>query len=360
MIVYLASLLQHSWHALRWFQYLSVRALLSALTALIMTLFLGKPYIAWLQRRQYGQSIRDDGPKKHLSKAGTPTMGGGLILFSISLSVLLWGNLRSADLWLLLVLTLGFGVIGGFDDYLKITKKNSKGLSAKMKYLCQSLLALAFSVFLYTHATSSVETSLLIPCVKHVMIPLGLLFIVLSYFVVVGSSNAVNLTDGLDGLALLPTVLVAAALGVFAYLTGNAIFSHYLYIPYIAGVGELVVFSGAVVGAGLGFLWFNAYPAQIFMGDLGSLALGASLGAYAVLVRQELLLLLMGGVFVAETVSVILQVASFKMTGKRIFKMAPLHHHFELKGWAEPKIIVRFWVITFILVMIGLATLKLR
>lgn len=359
MIIWLMGFFGHVCHVCRVFQYLSFRALLSALTALTVTLALGNRYIAWLQRKQYGQVIQSDGPEHH-AKAGTPTMGGALILFAITLSVVLWGNFHSVYLWLMLAVTLSFGLIGAADDFLKISKKHNSGLSAKAKYALQSILALIFAVYLYRHATTPIETSLLIPCFKHVILPLGVFFIVLTYFVVVGSSNAVNLTDGLDGLALLPTVLVAAALGVFAYVTGNMIFARYLYLPYIPGVGELIVFSSAVVGAGLGFLWFNAYPAQIFMGDVGSLGLGAALGAFAVLVRQELVLLLMGGVFVAETVSVIVQVASFKTRGKRVFRMAPLHHHFELKGWAEPKIIVRFWVITFVLVLLGLATLKLR
>ena len=360
MILYLLGVLQRFSHSFGVLQYLSVRALLSALTALLLTLIFGGRYIAWLQRKQYGQSIRVDGPERHLSKSGTPTMGGALILFSITVSSLVWADLSSVRFWVLLLGTLLFGVIGCIDDYLKISQRNSKGLSAKLKYLGQSVVALAFAVFLYKFSTTSAETSLLVPFFKHIAVPMGIFFIIFTYFVVVGSSNAVNLTDGLDGLALLPIVLVAAALGVFAYLTGNTIYSKYLYIPYIPGTGELAIFSGSIVGAGLGFLWFNAYPAEIFMGDVGSLGLGAALGMLAVLVRQELVLLLMGGVFVAETVSVIMQVASFKLTGKRIFKMAPLHHHFELNGWAEPKIIVRFWLITFVLVLLGLATLKLR
>jgi phospho-N-acetylmuramoyl-pentapeptide-transferase len=360
MIVYLVSLLHESAHVLRVFQYLSVRSLLSALTALIFMLMFGSRYITWLRKKQYGQSIRDDGPERHLSKSGTPTMGGALILFAIVVAVFLWGDLQSFYLWLVLLGTLAFGFVGSVDDYLKISKRNSKGLSAKMKYFLQSLIAIVFAVVVYMHASSAVETDLLIPLFKHVAVPLGLFFIVISYFVIVGTSNAVNLTDGLDGLAIMPIVLVAAALGIFSYLTGNMIFSKYLYIPFVPGTGELAVFSGAIVGSGLGFLWFNTYPAEIFMGDVGSLGLGAALGMLAIMVRQELVLVIMGGVFVAETVSVMLQVASFKLTGKRIFKMAPLHHHYELKGLAEPKIIVRFWLITFVLVLLGLATLKLR
>jgi phospho-N-acetylmuramoyl-pentapeptide-transferase len=360
MIIFLVSLIHGNTHVLHVFQYLSVRCLLSALTALICMLMFGGRYIAWLRKKQYGQSIRSDGPERHLSKSGTPTMGGALILFAIAVAVLLWGDWQSFYLWTVFLGTLAFGLVGGIDDYLKISQRNSKGLSARMKYLCQSLIAIIFAVVVYMHTTSTIETDLLIPFFKYAVVHLGVFFIVLAYFVIVGASNAVNLTDGLDGLAIMPIVLVAAALGVFAYLTGNMIFSKYLYIPFVSGTGELSVFSGAIVGSGLGFLWFNTYPAEIFMGDVGSLGLGAALGMLAIMVRQELVLVIMGGVFVAETVSVILQVASFKTTGKRIFKMAPLHHHYELKGLAEPKIIVRFWLVTFVLVLVGLATLKLR
>ena len=342
------------------FQYLTLRAILGVLTALAISLVVGPRMIRHLARYQLGQVVRDDGPQSHLSKAGTPTMGGALILVAITVTTLLWSDLGNRFVWVVLAVTLAFGVIGWVDDYRKITKKNSRGLSAREKYLWQSVVALGVAVLLYSTAKLPAETQLILPFFKSVAFQLGWLFIPLVYFVVVGTSNAVNLTDGLDGLAILPTVMVGGALGVFAYVTGHVNFSQYLSIPYVPGVGELVVFCGALVGAGLGFLWFNTYPAQVFMGDVGALALGAALGIVAVLVRQELVLLLMGGVFVMETVSVILQVASFKLTGRRIFRMAPLHHHFELKGWPEPRVIVRFWIITVILVLAGLATLKIR
>ena len=340
--------------------YLTLRAILGTLTALLISLLIGPKMIRHLTSYKIGQNVRDDGPESHLSKAGTPTMGGTLILVSIAISTLLWMDLDSRPLWIALIVTLLFGAIGFIDDYKKLTQGNSKGLSAKAKYFWQTVFGAGAAIFIYQTASTPVETSLLIPFVKDLMIPLGWGFVVLSYLVIVGSSNSVNLTDGLDGLAILPTVMVAGALGVFAYLTGNVNFAAYLGIPYVAGVGELIIFCGAIVGAGLGFLWFNTYPAQVFMGDVGALALGAALGVVAVLVRQELVLLIMGGVFVMETVSVILQVASFKLTGRRIFRMAPLHHHFELKGWPEPRVIVRFWIITVVLVLIGLASLKVR
>jgi phospho-N-acetylmuramoyl-pentapeptide-transferase len=287
-------------------------------------------------------------------------MGGVLILLALIVSSLLWGNLNSRFVWVAVLTTLAFAAIGWVDDYRKVIEKNSRGLPSRWKYFWQSVLGLIIGAFLFYSAQSPQETQLVVPFLKNVMPQLGVFFIVLTYFVIVGSSNAVNLTDGLDGLAILPTVMVAAALGVCAYLAGNIQFANYLHIPYVAGSGELVVFCAALVGAGIGFLWFNTYPAQVFMGDVGSLALGAALGVVAVMVRQEIVLFIMGGVFVAETLSVILQVASFKMTGKRIFRMAPLHHHFELKGWPEPRVIVRFWIITLVLVLIGLATLKIR
>ena len=340
--------------------YLTLRAILGTLTALLISLLIGPKMIRHLTSYKIGQNVRDDGPESHLSKAGTPTMGGTLILVSIAISTLLWMDLDSRPLWIALIVTLLFGAIGFIDDYKKLTQGNSKGLSAKAKYFWQTVFGAGAAIFIYQTASTPVETSLLIPFVKDLLIPLGWGFVVLSYLVIVGSSNSVNLTDGLDGLAILPTVMVAGALGVFAYLTGNVNFAAYLGIPYVAGVGELIIFCGAIVGAGLGFLWFNTYPAQVFMGDVGALALGAALGVVAVLVRQELVLLIMGGVFVMETVSVILQVASFKLTGRRIFRMAPLHHHFELKGWPEPRVIVRFWIITVVLVLIGLASLKVR
>lgn len=340
--------------------YLTLRAILAVITSLGLSLLLGPMVIRKLQQYQIGQAIRELGPKSHLSKAGTPTMGGVLILISITLSVLLWGDLENRFVWVALFVIVAFGAIGWVDDYRKVVEKNSRGLSGRWKYLWQSVLALVVGAYLFYSAQSPQETQFVIPFVKEVMPQMGLLFVLLTYFVIVGTSNAVNLTDGLDGLAIMPTVMVAAALGVCAYVAGNVNFSDYLSIPYVAGAGELVIYCAAIVGAGIGFLWFNTYPAQVFMGDVGSLALGAALGVVAVIVRQEVVLFIMGGVFVAETLSVILQVASFKMTGKRIFRMAPLHHHFELKGWPEPRVIVRFWIITLILVLIGLATLKIR
>jgi len=360
MLVWLSELLAHYFHFFHVVQYLTLRAILGALTALIVALLIGPNMIRRLTELKFGQVVRDDGPQSHLSKTGTPTMGGSLVLVAIVSSTLLWGDLSNRYIWLVLLVTIGFGAIGLWDDYLKLVMKNSRGLSARRKYFFQSVLALGAASYLYFTANLPAETELLFPFFKYMLLPLGPFFILLAYFVIVGTSNAVNLTDGLDGLAILPAVMVAAALGVFAYLTGNINFSNYLMIPYVPGVGEIVVFCGALVGAGLGFLWFNTYPAQVFMGDVGALSLGAALGLIAVIVRQELVLLLMGGIFVLETVSVILQVASFKLTGKRIFRMAPIHHHFELKGWPEPRVIVRFWIITFILVLCGLATLKLR
>ena len=342
------------------FHYITLRAICAILTALVFSLVVGPPVIAWLTRLKMGQTVRDNGPKTHLSKSGTPTMGGVMILISISLSTLLWADLSSRFIWILLLVLVGFGLIGWVDDYRKIVQKNSRGLASRWKYFWQSVLGLAISIVLYVTATSPVETQLIVPFFKDIAMPLGLGFIVLSYFVIVGSSNAVNLTDGLDGLAILPTVLIGGALGLFAYASGHAHFATYLAIPYVPGVGEVVIFCAALVGAGLGFLWFNTYPAQVFMGDVGALALGAALGVIAVMVRQELVLFIMGGVFVMETISVMIQVGYFKMTRKRIFRMAPLHHHFELKGWPEPRVIVRFWILTVIFVLCGLATLKLR
>ena len=342
------------------FNYLSLRAILGVLTAFIIALIIGGPVIRMLQNLQIGQAVRDDGPQSHLSKAGTPTMGGAMIIFSIAVSTLLWGDLSNQYVWVVLVVMLAFGAIGWVDDYRKVVEKNPRGLPGKWKYLWQSVFGLIAAIYLYSNATTPAETSLIVPVFKDVVIPLGIFYVVLTYFVIVGTSNAVNLTDGLDGLAILPTVLVGGALGVFAYLTGNVRFAEYLLIPYVGGVGEIIVFCAALVGAGLGFLWFNTYPAQVFMGDVGSLALGAALGVIAVIVRQEIVLFIMGGVFVMETVSVILQVGSYKLTKRRIFRMAPIHHHFELKGWAEPKVIVRFWIITVCLVLVGFATLKVR
>lgn len=342
------------------FQYLTFRTILGVLTALIISLLVGPSMIRFLSKYNIGQSVRDDGPETHFSKAGTPTMGGALILISIIISTILWSDLTSRFVWVVLFVTAGFGLVGWIDDYKKIALGNSKGLASRYKYLWQSVVGMTAAFVLFSTAQLPIETQLIIPFVKSLVFDLGWMYIVLAYFVIVGSSNAVNLTDGLDGLAILPTVLVGGALGVFAYVTGNSNFAGYLGIPYVPGVGEMVVFCGALVGAGLGFLWFNTYPAQVFMGDVGALALGAALGVIAVIVRQELVLFIMGGIFVVETVSVILQVTSYKLTGRRIFRMAPLHHHFELKGWPEPRIIVRFWIITVILVLIGLASLKVR
>ncbi len=360
MLYWLSSLLSDSLSFLAVFQYLTLRGILGVITALLIALWVGPKMIKKLSQYQIGQSVRDDGPKSHLSKAGTPTMGGALIIVAVAVSTLLWGDLANRYIWITLFVTLSFGAIGWVDDYRKVVEKNSKGLSAKEKYFWQSLCGLVTAVLLYSSASLPQETNLIVPVFKDIVIELGPLFILLTYLVIVGTSNAVNLTDGLDGLAIMPTVLVAGALGIFAYASGNSVFANYLHIPYLPGTGELIVFCGALLGAGLGFLWFNTYPAQVFMGDVGALALGAALGVVAVIVRQEIVLFIMGGVFVMETVSVILQVASFKLTGRRIFRMAPLHHHFELKGWPEPRVIVRFWIITVILVLIGLATLKVR
>jgi phospho-N-acetylmuramoyl-pentapeptide-transferase len=305
--------------------------------------------------------VRDCGPDTHIGKMGTPTMGGALILVAVAAGTLLWADLSNRFIWIVLAVTLAFGLIGFYDDYLKLVVKNPRGLAARWKYLWQSVAGLAAAVALWQTAAGPAETSLYVPFFKDVALPMGAVaFIAFTYFVIVGSSNAVNLTDGLDGLAIMPCVMVAGALGVFAYATGHVNFAAYLQIPYVPGAGEVLIFVGTIVGAGLGFLWFNTYPAQVFMGDIGALALGAALGVVAVIVRQEIVLAIMGGLFVLETVSVILQVASFRLRGKRIFRMAPIHHHYELKGWAEPKVIVRFWIISFMLVMVGLATLKLR
>lgn len=360
MLLWFTDFLSQYVHAFHVVHYLTLRAIFAALTALIFALWMGPRMITWLRARQMGQFVRDDGPQSHLSKAGTPTMGGALILIAITVACLLWGDLSNRYLWVVLLVTLGYGLVGWIDDYRKIIKKNSKGLPGKWKLFYQSVIGLGAVGYLYMTATVPAETQLALPFFKNVFIPLGFFYLILSYFVVVGSSNGVNLTDGLDGLAILPIALVGGALGIFAYLGGHAEFAHYLAIPYVPGIGEVCVFCGALVGAGLGFLWFNAYPAQVFMGDVGSLALGAALGIIAVIVRQEIVFFIMGGVFVMETVSVMLQVASFKLRGKRIFRMAPIHHHFELAGWPEPKVIVRFWIMTVVLVLVGLATLKLR
>ncbi|WP_192036604.1 phospho-N-acetylmuramoyl-pentapeptide-transferase [Halomonas sp. YLGW01] len=360
MLLFLAELLAQYNNAFNVFGYLTLRMILGTLTALLLCLWLGPMMIRRLVERQIGQAVRDDGPQSHLSKAGTPTMGGAMILMAMAVSTLLWGDLTNHYVWIVLGVTLGFGAIGWVDDFRKVVEKNPRGLPARWKYFWQSVIGLAAAILLYLTAASPVETSLIVPLFKDVVVPLGLFFVVLTYLVIVGSSNAVNLTDGLDGLAIMPTVLVAMGLSVFAYASGNSVFANYLHIPLIPGAGELAVFCGTIAGAGLGFLWFNTYPAQVFMGDVGALALGAALGVVAVIVRQEIVLFIMGGVFVMETVSVILQVGSYKLTGRRIFRMAPLHHHFELKGWPEPRVIVRFWIITVVLVLLGLATLKVR
>ncbi len=360
MLLLLAEYLTQFQSAFRVFQYLTLRGILAAGTALTISLLVGPVMIRHLKFYQMGQSIRNDGPQSHLSKAGTPTMGGALLLVGIAASCLLWGDLRNPYLWLALSVTAVFGAVGWVDDYRKVVERNSRGLPARWKYFWQSLAGLAAALYLYLAFDTPATTQLYVPFFKDVAWPMGPFFILLTYFVIVGSSNAVNLTDGLDGLAILPTVLVGTALGIIAYLTGRVDFADYLHIPYIAGSGELAVFCGSIAGAGLGFLWFNTYPAQVFMGDVGALALGAAMGTVAVITRHEIVFFIMGGIFVLETVSVILQVGSFKLTGKRIFRMAPIHHHFELKGWPEPRVIVRFWIITVMLVLFGLATLKLR
>jgi phospho-N-acetylmuramoyl-pentapeptide-transferase len=360
MLLYLTNWLTQFDTGFSVFQYLTLRTILGTLTALMISLLLGPMMIRRLSFHQIGQTVRDDGPESHFSKAGTPTMGGALILVAIAIATLLWADLSNRYVWIVLCVTLVFGLIGLLDDYKKLVLNDPTGLPARWKYFLQSVAGLGAALVFYYSASSPVETALLIPYLKDVSLDWGPIFILSSYLVIVGSSNAVNLTDGLDGLAILPTVMVGGALGMIAYVTGHADFATYLKIPFLPGVGELIVFCAALVGAGLGFLWFNTYPAQVFMGDVGALALGAALGVVAVAVRQEIVLFIMGGVFVVETVSVVLQVASFKLTGKRIFRMAPLHHHFELKGWPEPRVIVRFWIITVILVLIGLASLKIR
>jgi phospho-N-acetylmuramoyl-pentapeptide-transferase len=361
MLLYLTEYLAKYYSGFHVFQYLTLRGILAAATTLLMTLIIGPTMIEMLGKYQIGQRVRTDGPQTHLTKSGTPTMGGGLILVAMGIGTLVWADLSSRFVWILLATTMAFGLIGFYDDYLKLVKGNSKGLAARYKYLAQSVVALTAAMVLHGFHQTASETSLYVPFFKTVAVPMSTMgFVAFAYFVIVGTSNAVNLTDGLDGLAIMPAVMVAAALGVFAYTTGNIKFAAYLQIPYINGVGEVLIFSATLVGAGLGFLWFNSYPAQVFMGDVGALAIGAALGTIAVIVRQEIVLAVMGGVFVLETVSVMLQVASFRLTGKRIFRMAPIHHHFELKGWAEPKVIVRFWIISFVLVLAGLATLKIR
>ena len=360
MLVWLAEYLTPYISLFHVVSYLTFRAIMTILTALGVALWMGPHLIRRLQLLQIGQVVRNDGPESHFSKRGTPTMGGLMILASILISVLLWTKLSNPYVWVVLFVLVGYGAIGFVDDYRKVVRKDTKGLIARWKYFWQSLAALAVGIYLYASAGSDAQTTLVLPFFKNFMPELGLLFIPLCYLVIVGSSNAVNLTDGLDGLAIMPTVMVAAGLALVAWPTGNVNFAEYLHIPYIANASELVIVCTAIVGAGLGFLWFNTYPAQVFMGDVGSLALGGVLGVIAVLIRQEFLLVIMGGVFVMETLSVILQVGSYKLRGQRIFRMAPIHHHYELKGWPEPRVIVRFWIITLVLVLLGLVTLKLR
>jgi phospho-N-acetylmuramoyl-pentapeptide-transferase len=383
MLLYLTEALAKSVRTFNVFSYITLRAVLATMTALVISFVIGPRMIAWLSRMKIGQSVRDDGPQTHLAKAGTPTMGGALILVSIAITTLLWGDLDNRFVWAVLLTTLGFGAVGWVDDWRKVVHRNPKGLSARAKFGWQSAIAMVAAVYVafsvsapdnarflqmvgaWMHGGADIvlpaRADLIVPFFKTVSYPLGVWgFIALSYFVIVGTSNAVNLTDGLDGLAIMPTVMIGGALGIFAYVMGNAIFARYLGFPHIPGAGELAVICGAIAGAGLGFLWFNAYPADVFMGDVGALALGAALGTIAIIVRQEIVLLIMGGVFVVETLSVMIQVASFKVTGRRVFRMAPLHHHYELKGWKENQVVVRFWIITMLLVLFGLSTLKLR
>jgi phospho-N-acetylmuramoyl-pentapeptide-transferase len=367
MLLALAQWLAQDIRTFSVFNYITLRAVLAAMTALFIGFLVGPAMIRKLAAMKIGQAVRTDGPQTHLVKSGTPTMGGALILTSVAVTTLLWGDLHNAYIWVVLLTTLGVGAIGWVDDYRKVVHRNPKGLSAKAKMFWQSLIALAVGIYLWETASLPAHTELIVPFFKFLVFPLSAFgFIVLTYLVIVGSSNAVNLTDGLDGLAIMPTVLVSSALAIFCYVAGHAVFAKYLGVPHIPGAGELAVFCAAIAGAGLAFLWFNAYPAEVFMGDVGALALGAALGVVAVIVRQELVLFIMGGVFVVEAVSVMLQVSYFKYTkkkygeGRRILLMAPLHHHFEQKGWKETQVVVRFWIITMLLVLLGLATLKLR
>jgi phospho-N-acetylmuramoyl-pentapeptide-transferase len=361
MLYWLARRLAEYQSGFNVFSYLTLRGILAVSSALLISLFIGPMMIRALSRYQIGQQVRNDGPQSHLKKAGTPTMGGALIIITIVLTTLLWADLRNRYIWIILGVTLSFGLIGFYDDYLKLVVGNSRGLAARWKYSWQSIAGLCAALVLWYTARAPAETTLYLPMLKHFALPLGVAgFVILTYLMIVGMSNAVNLTDGLDGLAIMPAALVAGALGVFAWASDNVNLVNYLQIPAIPGAGEVLIFCGAMVGAGLGFLWFNTYPAQVFMGDVGALALGAALGTIAIIVRQEVVALLMGGIFVLETASVILQVGSYKLTGKRLFRMAPIHHHFELKGWAEPKVIVRFWILSLLLTLAGLATLKVR
>ena len=362
MLLMLAQFLAQDTRGFSVFNYITLRAVLAAMTALIISFIAGPPLIRWLTAKKIGQAVRTDGPQTPLVKSGTPTMGGALILIAVGITTLLWGDLTNRYVWVLLIVTLGFGMIGWYDDWRKVVYRDPKGLASRWKYFWQSVIGMTVAVYLAMTATVPAQLELIVPFFKTISYPLGIVgFIVLTYLVIVGTSNAINLTDGLDGLAIMPTVMIAAALAVFAYVAGNAVFARYLLLPYIPGAGELAVFLGAISGAGLGFLWFNAHPAEVFMGDVGALALGGALGTVAVIVRQEIVLAIMGGVFVAETLSVALQVLYFKYSGgKRIFRMAPLHHHYELGGWKETKVVVRFWIITIMLVLVGLSTLKIR
>ncbi len=361
MLLWLFQQLGQDVRAFNVFNYLTLRAVLATLTALTISFIVGPAVIRKLTALKIGQSVRSDGPQTHLVKSGTPTMGGALILVSVTVTTLLWADLSNHYVWVALATLIGFGVIGWVDDWRKVVEKNSRGLPSRWKYFWQSVIGLAVAVYLWQSASQPSHTELILPFIKHGTIALSAFaFIALTYFVIVGASNAVNLTDGLDGLAILPTVMVASALAIFAYVAGNAVFSKYLGLPFVPGAGELAIFCAAMAGAGLAFLWFNAYPAEVFMGDVGALALGAALGVVAVIVRQEIVLFIMCGVFVMETLSVMVQVASFKLTGKRVFRMAPIHHHYELKGWKENQVVVRFWIISMMLVLIGLASLKIR
>jgi phospho-N-acetylmuramoyl-pentapeptide-transferase len=360
MLLWITNWLAQDVRAFNVFNYLTLRAVLACLTALVISFLVGPTMIRKLTAYKIGQAVRDDGPQSHLIKAGTPTMGGALILVSIAVTTLLWADLNNRLVWVVLAVTLGFGAIGWVDDYRKVVHRNPNGLSARSKLFWQSVIGLSVAIYL-AETGGPAQTAFIVPFFKQMSYPLGAVgFVIMSYCVIVGASNAVNLTDGLDGLAIMPTVMVGSALGIFAYVAGHAVFSKYLGFPYIPGAGEITVICGAMAGAGLAFLWFNAYPAEVFMGDVGALALGGALGIIAVIVRQEIVLFIMGGVFVVETLSVVLQVASFKLTGKRIFRMAPLHHHYELKGWKENQVVVRFWIISMMLVLFGLSTLKLR
>ena len=361
MLLWLFQTLGQDVRAFNVFTYITLRAVLATLTALMISFIVGPAVIRKLAALKIGQSVRDDGPQSHLIKAGTPTMGGVLIIVSVAITTLLWADLSNHYVWVALATLVGFGAIGWVDDWRKVVEKNARGLPSRWKYFWQSVIGLGVAGYLASTATLPAQTELIIPFLKNATLYMSAAgFVALTYFVIVGSSNAVNLTDGLDGLAILPTVMVASALAIFAYVAGNAVFSKYLGLPHIPGAGELAVFCAAMAGAGLAFLWFNAYPAEVFMGDVGALALGAALGVVAVIVRQEIVLFIMCGVFVVETLSVMVQVASFKLTGKRVFRMAPIHHHYELKGWKENQVVVRFWIISMMLVLIGLSSLKLR